>query len=343
MLLGITAASILWSVDPSATARRLVAIGFTTLGGVALAARFGWRALGELIAAAFLVMAVGSLAVSLAVPDWGRMSEIFPGAWRGLWLEKNNMGGNMAAAFAACCGAAALAPQRRRLWVAAAGLCLLLVLASTSKTALVVLTLGLAALTYVWFVRQGPAWGVAMAWMALVGIGLAGAVILFAADALFDLLGKDATLTGRTEIWDGITRVMADRTWRGYGYGAIWDNADPYGPLAWITHYAGFKAGHAHNGWMELWLNIGLAGVIAFALWFAEIWVRTLAAVFRAHPAAWLMLPAMVGYTLTMLTESITLSWHDLRWVLLVAMAVKLAAPGADQPARALRASSAAP
>lgn len=344
LLLLVTAASALWSVDPAATSRRLVAIGFTTLGGVALAARFRWSSLAELIAAGFALMALGSLAVALAVPDWGRMSETFPGAWRGLWLEKNNLGGNMAAGFAACCGAAVLAPARRRLWIAAAVLCLGLVLTSTSKTALVVLALSAGSLVFVWLARRGPAAGVAMAWTALVGLALGAAVALFAADALFDLLGKDATLTGRTEIWDGIARVTAERTWRGFGYGAVWDNDDPYGPLAWITHYAGFKAGHAHNGWMELWLNIGLAGVIVFALWFAEIWLRTLGAVFTGGPAAWLLLPAMVGYSLTMLTESITLSWHDLRWVLLVALAVKLALPAPPpQPARALRASSAVP
>jgi len=165
---------------------------------------------------------------------------------------------------------------------------------------------------------------------------------MFAADAIFDLLGKDATLTGRTEIWDGINRVMEGHGWTGYGYGAIWDDEDPFAPLAWITHYAGFRANHAHNGWMEIWLNVGLIGVFSFALWFAETWLRTIWTTFAGGPGAWVALPFVAAYSIAMLTESITLTWHDMRWVLFVAVAVKLTL-GDDQPARWARLSSARP
>ncbi len=148
---------------------------------------------------------------------------------------------------------------------------------------------------------------------------------------MFEVLGKDATLTGRTEIWDGITRVMRDHNWTGYGYGAVWDGEGSFTPLAWITHYANFRAGHAHNGWMEIWLGIGMGGVVVFALWFAEVWLRTIWTTFSGGLGAWVALPAMTAYSLAMLTESITLSFHDLRWVLFTALAVKLAL-GADQP-----------
>ena len=38
------------------------------------------------------------------------------------------------------------------------------------------------------------------------------------------LLGKDATLTGRTKIWDAIWRQIQERPWTGYGYSAVWDD-----------------------------------------------------------------------------------------------------------------------
>lgn len=342
LLLLVTAASWFWSVDPSATVRRFVAVTFTMMGGVALAARFRWPTLAEVCATAFAILAVLSVLVTLARPQWGLMSEIFPGAWRGLWLEKNNLGGNMTVGFGFCVAAAALVPARRRLWLGFALLCMGLVAVSTSKTALVVLALMIGCLGFVWLVRRGPAAGVAMGWIAVVGATLVAAAGLFAADAVFEVLGKDATLTGRTEIWDGIVRVMEGHAWTGYGYGAIWDDLDPYAPLAWITHYANFRAGHAHNGWMEIWLNIGLVGVIVFGLWFIEIWFRTVWTTFTGGQGAWIALPFMAAYSIAMLTESITLSWHDMRWVLFTAVAVKLAL-GDSQPARWARRSSARP
>ena len=342
LLLLIAAASWFWSSDPSATVRRFVALSFTVLGGVSLAARFRWSTLAEVCAAAFAILAVLSLVVTIVKPQWGLMSEIFPGAWRGLWLEKNNLGGNMTVGFGFCVAAAALAPRRRVMWALFAGLCVALVAVSTSKTALVVLALMLGCLGFVWLVRQGPTFGVAGGWLAVVGILIAVTGGIIAADAIFGLLGKDATLTGRTEIWDGISRVMRGHEWTGFGYGAIWDDENPYAPLAWITHYANFRAGHAHNGWMEIWLNVGLVGVIVFGLWFVEAWLRTLWTTFAGGEGAWIALPFMAAYSIAMLTESITLTWHDMRWVLFTMVAVKLAL-GADQVERWARFNSARP
>jgi len=340
VLLLLAAASWFWSTEPDATIRRFVALGFTSLGGVALASRFRWSVFAELVATAFAILGLLSLLVVILKPDWGLMTNIFPGAWRGLWLEKNNLGGNMTVGFGFSVAAAVLAPQRRRLWLVFAGLSLLLVAASTSKTALVVLALMLGCMGFIWLVRRGPAAGVSAGWAGLVGVMLIVAVWLFAADAIFDLLGKDATLTGRTGIWDGINRVMVGHEWTGYGYGAIWDDDDPFAPLAWITHYAGFRASHAHNGWMEIWLGIGLIGVIAFGFWFIETWFRAVWATFAGGDGAWVALPFIAAYSIAMLTESITLTWHDMRWVLFVAVAVKLAL-GDPQPARWTRLSSA--
>src|SRR4051812_30055730 len=46
-LLVIAAASMFWSVNPDQTARRGFALVCTTLGGIALAARFRWPQLAE--------------------------------------------------------------------------------------------------------------------------------------------------------------------------------------------------------------------------------------------------------------------------------------------------------
>jgi O-antigen ligase len=322
-LLVLAAASTSWSIDPATTTRRVVALVLTTLGGVALAARFDWRKMTLALALTFAILGVASLLLCLAVPSLGRMEETFPGAWRGVWFEKNALGGNMALGFVVSAAAAVLDPGRRRFWWGCAGLAVVLVLASTSKTSLVALLLGAGALAFVALARRGPAAGVVLVWLAVVAVGVVAAVWMFASDVVFDALGKDATLTGRTKIWAGAIRQIHERPVWGWGYGAIWDNENPWAPLAKITQEAGFRARHAHSSWVEMALNLGLVGAAVWALWFLEAWVRALIGVFTSR-GAYLAVPFLTVYGMTSLTESVTLTWNDLRWVMFVAVAVKL-------------------
>jgi exopolysaccharide production protein ExoQ len=330
MIMLVAAASMLWSLSPDATMRRLVALYATTLAGVVIAARYRWATLAEVMGAAFAILAIGSLLMVLAVPSIGKMQTLFPGAWRGLWVEKNALGGNMAMGFAILAGAAMLVPKRRWLWGGLAAVALLLVLMSTSKTALVSLALGCGALAFIWIVRRGPASATMATWAAVVGAFLAAAFMVFAADVFLGYLGKDATLTGRTKIWAAIWTQIQERPWTGYGYSAVWDDKSGWGPLAWITKHAGFKASHAHNAWLEQWLGMGYVGLAAWALFYMQTMGAAVVATFR-EKGAYLALPFLVIYSLTTLTESFAVSYNDFRWVIFVALAVKLALPDRDQ------------
>jgi O-antigen ligase len=329
----IAALSMFWSVSPDQTQRRIFALAFTTLGGVVLAARYSWARLAEVIGAAFVILAVCSLFTGLFVPAIGRMADIFPGAWRGLWVEKNSFGDNMAQGAAICAAAALFNPKRATFWWGASVLCFLLVVMSTSKTSLISALLSGASIGLIWAVRRGAVASVVATWTAVVALGAAAAVIFFASDLVFGLLGKDATLTGRTKIWAGVMRQINERPWQGFGYAAIWDETGPWGPLAWITHDAGFRAHHAHNSWLEQWLSLGVPGLAAWAAFYLQTLVANIVALYR-DKGAYLALPFFVLYSLTSLTESIAVVYNDMRWVIFVALAVKLALPDAA-PARA--------
>ena len=336
LLLVLTAVSLSWSILPDVTLRRVMALLATTLGGVALAARWRWTTLTEIFATAMAVMMILSLLLALLLPDWGRMQELFPGAWRGLWLEKNALGENMGLAAICMTAAAIMVPQRRRLWLVGAAVAAAMVLMSTSKTSLVVLVLSFASMGFVALVQGGPKRAIIGTWLAIVVFCAALLVIATRSDLIFDLLGKDATLTGRTEIWSGILHQMQQRPWTGFGYGVVWNDESAGGPQAWIAHEARFSAAHAHSGWLEVYLALGLPGVILLAAWMIEMWGRSLWAAY-ARPSGWLLMPMMTAYTLTMLTESITMNWHNIRWVLFVALALKAVIGDQDDPAPVVR------
>ncbi|MET0294819.1 MAG: O-antigen ligase [Phenylobacterium sp.] len=322
-LMALAVFSVVWSIAPDQTARRVFAVICTTAGGFVLAARFTWAELAEAAGIAFAILAVAALLAALFFPSIGVMHELFPGAWRGLWPEKNALGGNMALGFTCLAAAAMLNPSRAPIWWGFAALCLFLVLMSTSKTSLVSLLLGAGMLTFVAMIRRSSATAVAVVWLAVVGLGVLVAAGVLAADALFDLLGKDATLTGRTEIWAAAMRQIEHRPWTGYGYGVVWSVKGAWTPFATIAREAGFTPQHAHNVWIEQWLGLGIFGLGAFILFYLQTTVLTVAAVFR-HPGAYFAAPFVIVYSLMSITESIGFTYNDLRWVLLCAIASRL-------------------
>ncbi|EGF89840.1 O-Antigen Polymerase family protein [Asticcacaulis biprosthecium C19] len=325
-LLVLCAASYFWSNNPGDTLRRFIAVGMTMLCAYGLATRFSWRRLSEVMALAFTVMAVASIVMAILPPRWGIMTESFPGAWRGVWIEKNNLGANMALGFTAAATAALLNPTRKWLWAVAAAVMLILVLLSTSKTALVSVILGVGGIAFVFLSRRGPILGIVLIWLAVTVLLLLGAFVLFFPDQIFLLLGKDPTLTGRTYIWEGIAHVMETRPLLGYGYAAVWTDESEFAPLAKITQVAGFRAYHAHSCWYEVWLALGLVGLIVWGLVFAEIWIKALYSTYRGD-AGMFALPFLGIYTLSSLTESMALNWNDLRWCLFVMVLVKVSLP----------------
>ena len=326
LLMLLAVASYFWSINGGETVRRVVALGFTTLAGVALAARFRWSELAEVMAIAFGILTVASFLIALGVPRIGVMSEIFPGAWRGVWPDKNALGGNMALFFPAFAAAAIFNPKRKWLWWGIAGLAVLLLLLSTSKTSLVAMLLGMGAMVFIALVRRGPAMAVGMSYAAVVVIFVGAAVVLFASSLLFAVLGKDATLTGRTLIWDAVMNQIEHRPWLGYGYGTVWTDKGVWGPLPWIVQEAGFKPQHAHNSWIEQWLWLGLVGLGTWIAFWLQTMATAIVAVFR-DKGAYLALPFVLVYSLITITESVAMTYNDLRWVMFVTIACKLAYP----------------
>ncbi|WP_340646308.1 O-antigen ligase [Phenylobacterium sp.] len=326
VLMAVVGFSILWSTAPDLTVRRVVAVYATTLAGIVMASRFRWSELAEVFATAFAILTVASFLMSIAVPSIGVMHELFPGAWRGLWADKNALGGIMTLGFAVLAAAAMLNPTRAKVWWPFAALAVLLVIMSTSKTSLVSVMMALGGLMFVALVRRGPALGVATSWLTVMAVVMVMSVAIFASDIFFKALGKDATLTGRTEVWTAAIHQIEKRPWTGYGYGAVWDDTSRWGPLPKIVKEAGWKPHHSHNTWIEQWLGLGVFGLAAWGLCFLQTFILAVVAVFR-DKGAYLALPFLIVYGLTSLTESVAVLYNDFRWVIFVALAVKLCWP----------------
>jgi exopolysaccharide production protein ExoQ len=320
----LAAVSVLWSIDGAATQRRVVALVFTTLAGSVLAARWNMRQLTEIIAAQFAVYMALSFLFALAPPHHGIMTELFPGAWRGVWTEKNGLGALMAMGALSCLAAAILAAPRRMFWLLMFAGCVALLLLSRSKTSLASLVLGVAVIAFVGLVRRGPVMAVVATWLGVAGALTLGGILVLAPQLIFDLLGKDATLTGRTEIWTAAMRQgMLNNPNLGFGYGVLWDHREAYDPASWIAHDAGFVAGHAHNGWLEVWLGLGFLGLGIWALAYLGNLLRMVGSIYTTS-MAYSALPFFLVFSVFSITEVSVIDYHDISWTIYVAFAAML-------------------
>ena len=84
-----------------------------------------------------------------------------------------------------------------------------------------------------------------------------------------------------------------------------------------------FYAGHAHNGWLETALSLGLVGLTVWAVYFVETWVRA-ARAFVSNPGAYVAIPYLLVFSLREITEVSIIDYHDVAWVMFIAVAVKL-------------------
>ncbi|MCP4989254.1 MAG: O-antigen ligase family protein [Colwellia sp.] len=83
-------------------------------------------------------------------------------------------------------------------------------------------------------------------------------------DGLFHFVGRDMTFTGRTEFWSEILEVASANPILGVGYGAFWIGRLVNVPFS--DRMTSWYLGQAHNGYIDLFLQLGFVGVFLFAV-----------------------------------------------------------------------------
>jgi O-antigen ligase len=323
LLVGLCYASNFWSIDPSTTVRRTLAVAMTTVFGLYLAARWQGRDLVQLISLAFAVLTLGSYFVCICVPSLGVHNDINAGDWKGLWYEKNQMAAIMTLGFIASCASAYIAPERRKYWIGLAVLIFGLVLMSKSKTSLLCCLVAAVAYPVLLALQRGGVLSIIFVWLAASMALLCGSVFYAAPEIVFKLLGKDPTLTGRTEIWASLMRLSDKHPWLGYGYKAFWTPTSV--PAAVVRKETNWDVPSAHNGWLDLLIQLGWTGVLLFG---AVLAIGYFCALFRFARVkdGFFSVLILLLFTFLILSESFILSQNSLIWALFVCAFARLTA-----------------
>lgn len=309
-LVTITIASIMWSVDPVATQANLRALLPATLGVIIVGGLLTLRDVADALIWTIRIVLALTFAALVMFPatrvhviNEEGLSDY--AGWHGFFNHKNNM-----VAFLVLAIPTILVFHREGIikWLTLGAIGVLMV-GSTSAT-------GLSAgffvvVAWIWlqlYQRQSAEDARNSTLLALVSVLGSAAVVGVAASSVATVTsayGKDTTFSGRTEIWQATVDAIAREPWLGHGFLSLFwrDRVSP--ETAEIWRQVGFDASHAHNGALDLTLQIGLIGLGVFLL----LWVTIMFRAWRALPtqtdlAIW-VLCVMTANLLMSLSEDV--------------------------------------
>jgi exopolysaccharide production protein ExoQ len=264
-LVALSALAVLsaaWSVQPMVTLRRSALLIVSTLMTLYLGERYSTERFARLLAQTLCLMMLLVVMFRILAPSYV-FDEV--GYWRGLSAYKNAFGEYMAVAIALLL----LVRFRhfdclRYVFLLIAAVLLVL---SHSATSLFCCVLVVAAMPLWRLTRVKGAVRYAM-YLLMVVVSALGVYSIYShTSLLFQMLGRDSTLTGRTRLWSALLPEIAKRPIVGYGYEAFWTSLKGEVVDVWIGN--GWVAHVADNGYLDLCLSLGAAGVCVFAyLWF---------------------------------------------------------------------------
>jgi O-antigen ligase len=256
-LLPIT--STLWSLVPDITLKAGIAFTAFTIFNFYLGARYEWPELSVLLRWGYTSIGIVSV---LLHPNVGK-------EFQGITIHKNGFGSLMVVSTALWyLHYSQSAKTNKERWIAL-GFVLFsfyLVRASSSGGCLVNSLMLIVVVSSLSFLsRLKFQW----AFTCIVGFTVLGIISsVYIIDNLESIvvggLGKDLTLTGRTEFWPQLIEAANQRPWFGYGLEGFFqqDKLGDQTPAYFIYTTSGFNPHTAHNGGISILLSFGYPGLV---------------------------------------------------------------------------------
>jgi exopolysaccharide production protein ExoQ len=255
--------SVTWAIEPTIALRRIAFTTILILSLVYAIRMMTYRSIIDVLLLSFVIILlfdwVAVLLCPLAIHQASEADKSLIGNWRGVQNHKNEAG----AFCAISCILFLHETVRLRaytgvIWsVAAAGFLYM----TQSKTSGVLMIIGLLAGVCAQYGFIHP-----RIRNTLLGFGIVALVFYLSfADqqiaSLVQMLDDPSSLTGRTQIWPVLLDYATDHPLLGAGYGSFWAIGDA-SPI--FVYGSGWLTGvdHAHNGYLDLLVQIGGIGLI---------------------------------------------------------------------------------
>jgi exopolysaccharide production protein ExoQ len=324
-LLTVAVLSFFWSSTPQVTSVRVFALVGNGLFGLYLASRYSIQEQLKLLGWSFSLIIVMSFLFAILIPFYGTMyAGVHMGSWRGIYVHKNVMGKVIGIGGLAFLVLAMNAKEKSwRYWIGL-GFSFCLLILSRSSSSMINFLIAIAV-TPIYITLRWSYY--LMVPTVIATTTLLGGLSMWLnqnAGILLDSIGKDPTLTGRTNIWPQVLEMIWAKPWLGYGYNGFWNDWNSPGATVWYA--VSWTPPNAHSGFLDLWLDVGLLGVIIFAIGFCTTlvnglnWMRT----DKGWLSLWTLL-YLVYFVLGNLTESSLFIRNDIFFLLYTTISFSLA------------------
>lgn len=315
--------SFLWSDFPALTLSDIRSEMLPmSVFGIYLATRFTLKRQIEILSYALTFAIFLSFIVALSIPSIGISQE---GLFKGIFIHKNIT--STYGCLAAISFYSLTLPRQGgkfKAWLGF-GLAIVFILATTSKTGLV-LAFFLPSVMFLYskLYLKGH-FAVILSSLTILFVGFTSVLVIGNWDFLLGSIGGDPTLSGRTPMWTFMINKIHERPWLGYGRYAFWAPATNHAVEVSITvtliERSEFIVHHAHNGFIELLLDVGLIGFLPFLVSFMKTYLTALRHACLPIEAddIW-PLGFMILLMVNNVTESLLTYNMNLIWVLYVSL-----------------------
>jgi exopolysaccharide production protein ExoQ len=255
--------SAIWSDFPFETLYSSLQLLLISFFAISCSSLFSVRYIFSMIYSVFSLIVFFSFVFVIFIPDYG--IDIFNGesSFRGVFVEKNRLGQILAYYFAL----SFFFIRWKFFSVAVFFMALFLLVGNRSMTALL-LTISIPFIIFIarFFIGNNKNIYINTVTISFFSIFVFTIFLVNYYD-LLNFLGKDPTLTGRTEIWELGVYAFLDRPLFGYGYSSFWSSNSPHGGqfIQWSLVWG---PSSMHNGWFEILLQLGLIGLVLYLFFF---------------------------------------------------------------------------
>ena len=289
LFLALATVSVAWSFYPGATALGLLTTWMTVAIAFSISVTYRWeeilRALGTALRITLGLSLVFEFVVAVFVRhpilpfwvDYGRETHLPKLLYwsRDLLFSGGKIqgivGNSSLLAFVALLAvivfSVELAARSSRrivsvLWLLVAAATIALTRSATITVALV--ALALVTITVLLLRRAGPRATAAIYVSALALIAAGVSLAITFSSTVLSALGKSDDLTGRLDIWNAVITLAQQRPAFGWGWVSWW--VPWVAPFDTLAFESGVRQLHAHNAWLDIFLQLGVAGLVVFGV-----------------------------------------------------------------------------
>ena len=321
VLLLLPPISILWSVAPDLTFRRAIACSLTIVFCIYLAGRLSPEEMLKRLMFVFLLGGVASIFYSVFVPYGVHYDAGNAGSWKGVFGHKNDLGRVSAIALIVSYFVRPTNQAERLYRFLTIGIFLFLLAMSQSRTNWLIM-IGIAGFVPLLSLFRSRRLTLPLRVLLVLSFGIACVALVVAGfGELLAAVGRDETFSGRQSLWEGVITVVSERyPILGAGYGAFFSELGGVRELFYLVASWGSIPDHAHNGYLNVWADLGTVGLVALVLFLVTTFAHLLRrSIDEPDRAVWGALCAlMFFFLLNNISSSVAMKHSDIAWTVVL-------------------------